>query len=87
MIKKGFLLGIALWALSPFFVYGQLLDPVDYTITELPESARAGEVFDVVVETTIDGDWYLYSIHNDPDAGPYPTQFSSALPAWPLPVI
>jgi thiol:disulfide interchange protein len=79
MIKKGFLLGIALWALSPFFVYGQLLDPVDYTITELPESARAGEVFDVVVETTIDGDWYLYSIHNDPDAGPYPTQFSSAV--------
>jgi thiol:disulfide interchange protein len=78
MKKLGFILGIALWALSPFFVYGQLLDPVDYTLTGVPETAMAGEVFHVVVETTIDGEWYLYSIHNAPDAGPYPTQFSSA---------
>jgi len=65
-------------ALSPFFVYGQLLDPVDYQITGHPETVAAGEVFNVTVEATIDGDWHLYSVLNDPDAGPYPTTFSSA---------
>ena len=77
MKKSGIVLGIALWALSPFFVYGQLLDPVDYSIKEVPDTVLAGEVFNVVIETNIDGEWYLYSIHNDPDAGPYPTRFSS----------
>lgn len=70
-------MGIALFALSPFFVYGQLLDPVDYTLAEAPDSARAGEVFNIIVEASIDGNWHLYSISNDPDAGPYPTQFST----------
>ncbi len=77
MKKLRFVLGIVLLALSPFFVYGQLLDPVDYELVEAPETARAGEVFNVTVEATIEGDWHLYSILNDPDAGPYPTTFSS----------
>ncbi|WP_234572678.1 protein-disulfide reductase DsbD family protein [Rhodohalobacter sp. 614A] len=77
MKKLAFIMGIALFALSPFFVYGQLLDPVDYTLAEAPDSARAGEVFNVIVEASIDGNWHLYSISNDPDAGPYPTQFST----------
>ena len=71
-------MGIVFMALSPFFVYGQLLDPVDYQITGHPETVAAGEVFNVTVEATIDGDWHLYSVLNDPDAGPYPTTFSSA---------
>lgn len=79
MKKLGILLGIALYALSPFFVYGQLLDPVDYNFIEIPDSAKAGEVFNVKVEATIEGDWHLYSVLNDPDAGPYPTTFSSAI--------
>ena len=78
MNKIGFLMGIVYMALSPFFVYGQLLDPVDYQITGHPETVAAGEVFNVTVEATIDGDWHLYSVLNDPDAGPYPTTFSSA---------
>lgn len=77
MKKLAFIMGIALFALSPFFVYGQLLDPVDYTLAEAPDSARAGEVFNIIVEASIDGNWHLYSISNDPDAGPYPTQFST----------
>lgn len=77
MNKIGFLMGIVLMALSPFFVYGQLLDPVDYKIIESPDSVAAGEIFTVTVEATIEGDWHLYSILNDPDAGPYPTKFSS----------
>src|SRR6056297_253194 len=78
MNKIGFLMGIVFMALSPFFVYGQLLDPVDYQITDHPETVAAGEVFNVTVKATIDGDWHLYSVLNDPDAGPYPTTFSSA---------
>jgi thiol:disulfide interchange protein len=77
MNKIGFLMGIVLMALSPFFVYGQLLDPVDYKIVESPDSVATGEIFTVTVEATIEGDWHLYSILNDPDAGPYPTKFSS----------
>lgn len=77
MKKKVIVLGIALLALSPFFVYGQLLDPVDYQITDIPDTVQAGEVFSVTVDATIEGDWHLYSINNDPDAGPFPTAFSS----------
>ncbi len=77
MKKVRIALGIALLALSPFLVYGQMLDPVDYELIEAPETAQAGEVFYVVVEATIEGDWHLYSILNDPEAGPYPTTFSS----------
>ncbi|MDX1642564.1 MAG: protein-disulfide reductase DsbD family protein, partial [Balneolaceae bacterium] len=77
MKKLAFIMGIALYALFPFFVYGQLLDPVDYTLTESPDTVQAGEVFNVTVEATIEGDWHLYSILNDPDAGPYPTEFST----------
>ncbi|PKD45123.1 protein-disulfide reductase DsbD family protein [Rhodohalobacter barkolensis] len=77
MNKIGFLMGIVLMALSPFFVYGQLLDPVDYKIVDSPDSVAAGEIFTVTVEAAIEGEWHLYSILNDPDAGPYPTKFSS----------
>lgn len=77
MKKLIFLVGITLYALSPFFVYGQLLDPVEYSIIEAPDTVRAGESFDVTVEATIDENWHLYSILNDSEAGPYPTEFSS----------
>lgn len=78
MKKLIFLMGIALSALFPFFVYGQLLDPVDYTITEVPDTVKAGEVFEVTVVASIDDKWHLYSTQNEPDAGPFPTQFSTA---------
>lgn len=71
-------MGIALMAVFPFFVYSQLLDPVSYELISIPESAEAGEVFEVVIEAEIEGAWHLYSILNDPAAGPYPTTFSSA---------
>lgn len=69
--------------LSPFFVYGQvgqMLDPVSYTVTDAPKQVKGGEVFEITVKASIDGKWHLYSIANDPDAGPYPTQFSSSNP-------
>lgn len=71
-------MGIALLVLSPFYVQAQMLDPVSFEVTQSPETVKAGEVFEITVRTTIDGEWHLYSINNDPDAGPYPTQFSSA---------
>ena len=72
------LMGIIVMMLSPFFVQGQMLDPVSYEVIAAPSEVQAGEVFEITVKATIDGDWHLYSINNDPDAGPYPTQFSSA---------
>ncbi len=72
--------GILALALFPLFVQGQMLDPVSFEVTSSAETARAGEVVNVTVEATIEGEWHLYSIANDPDAGPYPTQFSSANP-------
>ncbi|MCW9712479.1 thioredoxin family protein [Aliifodinibius salicampi] len=75
-----FLMGSIMVMLSPFFVYSQVLDPVSYTITEAPEEIAAGEVAEITIEASIEGEWHLYSIANDPDAGPYPTQFSSANP-------
>lgn len=77
-IIKAYLMGLALLALFPFFVYSQLLDPVDYKLISIPESVEAGEIFEVVIEAEIESPWHLYSILNHPDAGPYPTSFSSA---------
>lgn len=73
-----FFVGIAAMVLSPFFVQGQMMDPVSYSVTQAPGKVAAGEVFDITIEAEIDGKWHLYSIANDPDAGPYPTKFSSA---------
>jgi thiol:disulfide interchange protein DsbD len=72
--------GIIAMMLSPFFVQGQMLDPVSYAVTDAPDQVEAGAVFEITVKATIDGKWHLYSIANDPDAGPYPTKFSSANP-------
>ncbi len=74
------LMGIIILVLSPFLVQAQLLDPVTYTVTEAPEEVKAGEAFEVTIQAAIEGKWHLYSIANDPDAGPYPTQFSSKNP-------
>lgn len=64
--------------LSPLLIYGQLLDPVQYQLVSLPDTVKAGEVFDVKIEATIEPDWHLYSVDNEPEAGPYPTSFSSS---------
>lgn len=72
-------MGITLFALSPFFVSAQLLDPVEYTLSNVPDTVKAGQVFEVTVEASIDKEWHLYSIKNTPEAGPYPTQFSTPL--------
>lgn len=73
-------MGIVLLMISPFFVNAQMLDPVTYEVTEAPENVKAGEAFEISIKANIEGKWHLYSIANDPDAGPYPTQFSSQNP-------
>lgn len=65
---------------SPFFVQAQLLDPVSFQVTNAPDEVCAGEIFEITVKATIEGEWHLYSVANDPDAGPYPTQFTSLNP-------
>ena len=59
-------------------VQAQLLDPVSFQLTDLPDQVEAGERFTITVQATIEGEWHLYSALNDPDAGPYPTTFTSA---------
>lgn len=73
-------MGIIFLVAFPLFVQAQILDPVKFTVEEAPGEVKAGESFTVKIKASIDGKWHLYSIANDPDAGPYPTQFSSANP-------
>ena len=70
--------GILLLAISPILVYGQGFppSPVTFTISSVPETVKAGEVFNIGVEAEIEGDWHLYSL-DVPDGGPIPTTFST----------
>lgn len=76
-ISKILLMGMLLAVVFPFLLYAQFTDPVSFTLGEVPDTVKAGEVFTVAINANIDGEkWHLYSAKNDPDAGPYPTQFS-----------
>jgi len=77
---RAFKVGIILMMLSPLFVYAQIPDPVKYQIVEAPEEVLAGEVYIIKIDATIEGNWHLYSVLNDPDAGPFPTKFSENSP-------
>ena len=75
------IMGTILWILSPFFMYGQgMMDPVSYTVTEIPEAVEAGTPFTLTVQADIQGKWHLYSVANAADAGPVPTTFTIAEP-------
>jgi len=76
-MKRGrYLLATIILLLSPAAMQAQLLDPVSYSVEASPDRVKAGEVFTITVRAGIDGEWHLYSAHNDPDAGPYPTTFT-----------
>lgn len=83
-LSKTILMGIIFAMLSPFFLYAQIPDPVKYSVTEIPDTVKAGEVFEITIEASIEGKWHLYSVLNDPDAGPYPTEFSAKSPNFVL---
>ncbi|MTI87052.1 MAG: hypothetical protein FH748_03690 [Balneolaceae bacterium] len=76
-IFKTVIMGIIILMLSPFFLQAQILDPVKFEISSIPEEVKAGEVFTIKVNASIEGDWHLYSILNAEDAGPFPTEFSA----------
>ncbi len=76
-VFKTFLVGTILGVLFPLFVYAQIPDPVKYEVTQIPEQVKAGEVFNIVIDASIEGNWHLYSVLNDEDAGPFPTKFSA----------
>ena len=63
--------------LFPLFIFAQIPDPVKFEIKEIPETVQAGDIFNIVIDATIEGNWHLYSILNNPDAGPFPTEFSA----------
>jgi len=53
-----------------------MMDPVSFEVTDAPEKVDLNEPFEVTIEANIEGEWHLYSAHNDPDKGPFPTEFS-----------
>ena len=71
------LMGIIILMLSPFFIQAQIPDPVKFSVAESPEEVLAGDVFEIKIDASIEGDWHLYSVLNDEDAGPFPTEFSA----------
>lgn len=79
-IFKTLLAGIVFAVLIPLSGYTQIPDPVKFKVVEIPAEVKAGEVFNIVLDASIEGKWHLYSVLNDPDAGPYPTAFSSNSP-------
>lgn len=72
------IMGIIILMLSPFLIQAQIPDPVKFNVVNSPDEVLAGDVFEVEIEASIEGDWHLYSILNDKDAGPFPTEFSAA---------
>lgn len=72
---KTILMGLII-AMAPFFLLAQIPDPVKFSVSESPDTVKAGEVFSIKISADIEGDWHLYSILNDKDAGPFPSEFS-----------
>jgi thiol:disulfide interchange protein DsbD len=72
------MLGMVFLTLSPTFLYAQteIPNPVSFTITQHPDTVKAGEIFQVTVKAIIEDTWHLYSIQPVVD-GPIPTSFSS----------
>ena len=58
-------------------VNAQIPDPVKFSIVSVPDTVMAGEPFEIELNANIEGDWHLYSVLNDPEAGPFPTDFSA----------
>ena len=70
------LLGLFL-AKSSNNVTAQIPDPVQFSVFNMPDTVLAGESFDIELSAIIEGVWHLYSVLNDPDAGPFPTSFTA----------
>ena len=58
----------------PSMVIGQFENPVDVSAA-VAQSARSGEVVDIMVDLTMDDEWHVYSVHDTVD-GPLPTEIS-----------
>ncbi len=75
-----FIMGIFIFLMSPFFIFAQIMDPVTFNVSSVPNEVKAGDEFVVTVDASIEGKWHLYSVLNDPEAGPYPTTFTAITP-------
>ena len=61
-------------------LFAQIPDPVQFSVVSVPDTVMAGERFEIELNASIEGDWHLYSVLNDPEAGPFPTRFSAKSP-------
>jgi thiol:disulfide interchange protein DsbD len=67
---------IFLLLFSFFSLEAQILKPATWTYSFSKKEVKVNEQVDLVFETKIDKDWYLYSTDFDPDLGPTITTFS-----------
>jgi thiol:disulfide interchange protein len=72
------ILGVVLLALSPVSLYAQvnIPSPVTFSLSQAPETVKAGEAFTVTITAEIEPSWHLYSIVPVSN-GPIPTSFST----------
>ena len=61
--------------LFPLAVTGQILKPVQWMHSIVPEDPKPGATIELIFKATIDPKWYLYSSDFDPDVGPMVTTF------------
>lgn len=71
------IMGVITFLMSPFFISAQITDPVTFNVSNAPEEVLAGDEFIITINASIEGKWHLYSVLNDPEAGPYPTTFTA----------
>ena len=77
MVKKFGLRTLFMGMVLSGSLFAQIPDPVQFSVVRVPDTVMAGESFEIELNASIEGDWHLYSVLNDPEAGPFPTRFSA----------
>jgi thiol:disulfide interchange protein DsbD len=75
---KKFLPIFSLVFLLPFLAQAQMPDPVSFSVKKSPKQVKVGQAFNVHIKAQIKGDWHIYAVHLDPDAGPFPTKITAS---------
>ncbi len=64
--------------LLPFLAQAQMPSPVSFSVKKSPKQVKVGQAFKVHIKAHIKGDWHIYAVHLDPDAGPFPTKITTS---------
>lgn len=70
-----YLFSLLLIGVITLTTHAQILQPAQWSYDVSQNSAKVGEVIDLLFRAEIDRDWYLYSSDFDPECGPMVTTF------------